>query len=807
MNSVQHYSIGREGAAGDENIPEWKKRLARGETVGGEGSDLFAPTALEVVFQEPVAQCPVSDSEKPWHLPDDFQSTRFSRTRVPVLEALEEEEEEASMNSMGSSQKSSDGSAPVVDDPRLRTLSGQEEVQNENMSLVTGTETANPDGGETSPLLSSPAQPASSPSWPSDLSRGTVEHESRLMQAPSPRNDDSIEGPSLTTQDYVKQAQQIMQMIRQRPDDILEESEHSIVNPNLSLVHVSQPGAVTPAPTSRRRPISHQKIGSMIWLTPLSEFTVHQIDRPLEVENSYVAARPLPNALKHAHGTLSLAVDELMRAITDAQPDELYWEQIRQLDLHDRGLDSLHRLQEYCPTLEEISASGNRLSQLTGVPSHVRTASLQSNQLSSLTSWGHLHNLQYLDISANKLQSLDGLGCLIHLRELRAKNNQIQSLDGIRDLDGLLHLELQNNEMAEVNFEYSRLSRLRLLDLSGNKLSKIENCHQLTSLRTLYLRDNDLAEFNAENGAFAKLKRLFLSHNKIQTIALSKFPLIGILALDHNRIRDLPGLAQARHLHTLSLREQSDSPDLLNTIFCSSSECRTLYLSSNAAPAEGLRVPPQPHYNLKYLELASCGLTCLPRRFGRFIPNCRALNLNFNAIEALDYLGSCRKLREIMIVGNRLSRLRRTCKAVSRIPVLAKVDMRDNPLTVGFYPPLRHDRLLKGGDAGSDIQDAYLLSPADKTQDTGWIQHLDEGTKLKRGLIELFLATGSRKLRQLDGLCFDRKAVSQQDELWQSLIDAGVLVKSKSRKPVAQLEEAVEDGESEDLPLDAEVDE
>ena len=48
-------------------------------------------------------------------------------------------------------------------------------------------------------------------------------------------------------------------------------------------------------------------------------------------------------------------------------------------------------------------------------PSSLRTLKIQRNYLSGLTAWGHLVNLQYLDVSGNDLESLDGFGSLIHL--------------------------------------------------------------------------------------------------------------------------------------------------------------------------------------------------------------------------------------------------------------------------------------------------------------------------------------------------------------------------------------------------------
>ena len=589
-------------------------------------------------------------------------------------------------------------------------------------------------------------------------------------------------------------------MFKGRPISRIDEQDEDDPGHELSLVHISQSNLMTPAQNNRMPPpVAKSKHASMICLTPLSEFSLHQNDQPRHLEASYVARRAHPTSLQQAHGSLALAVDDLMKAMTDAEPYELYWEHLRRLDLADKGLTSLHRLEEYCSAVEELHLSGNGVSQLNGVPVSVRTLLAQNNCLSSLTSWGHLHNLQYLDISRNGLESLDGLSCLAHLRELKANRNRIRNLEGILDLDALLYLELQSNELATVDFESAELTRLHHLDLSGNQLVEMRNASALPALQTLHVERNNLGEFGASDETFTMLHDLRLSLNQLEVINLDRFPSIQVLYLDNNRLHTIQGLGTARHLNTLSVREQSDSPNLLNTVFSTSSECRKLYLSSNPAPREGLKMPTLPHLNLKYLELASCGLTSLAFNFGGKIPNCRTLNLNFNAIKDLQPLKGCGRLNKLMMAGNRLNKLRRTCVALTRLPALTKIDLRDNPLTIGFYAPFRESRVIVHGGASTEVQDPYTLGSVDETFDSKWVTHLDEGTRMKRRTIELFLAKGCEKLLELDGLAFDRVVLLQQDEIWQKLACIGVI--SKASRTVSIRNDV---DEEEALPLDAE---
>ena len=152
-----------------------------------------------------------------------------------------------------------------------------------------------------------------------------------------------------------------------------------------------------------------------------------------------------------------MAVQDLVKTLTDVEPDEPYWEDIKQLNLCDRDLDSVHNLEDFCNRLEDLDLSNNNVAHLEGAPNSIRRLNVRSNALSSLTAWSHLANLQYLDISGNTVDSLAGLCMLVHLREVRADDNQISSLDGVMGLDGLLKLSVRRNKLTNVDFEGCQL--------------------------------------------------------------------------------------------------------------------------------------------------------------------------------------------------------------------------------------------------------------------------------------------------------------------------------------------------------------
>jgi hypothetical protein len=222
-------------------------------------------------------------------------------------------------------------------------------------------------------------------------------------------------------------------------------------------------------------------------------------------------------------------------------------------------------------------------------------------------------------------------------------------------------------------------------------------------------------------------------------------------------------------------------------------------LSSTVVPDGKLRLPCQPLFSLRYLELASCGISSLPAGFGTKIPNCRVLNMNFNALGCISRLQGMFHLNKLLLAGNRLERLRRSCLALSRHPALTKVDLRNNPLTVGFYsPPPLDDRLIVRSSSQPglpELHDPYVLPRQVQIVDLNWVRLLDEGTRLRRRTIELLLAQKCTDLVDLDGLKFDRDEILQPDKLWKALTELGVL-----KRPMLLQQGAFSEHE-EDLPV------
>lgn len=209
--------------------------------------------------------------------------------------------------------------------------------------------------------------------------------------------------------------------------------------------------------TALQPPTTGQQSSIGFHLSPLPDFTIHQIDRSFNLDLDHVAKRRGLLAQHEVDGTFSLATQELVKKLTDIEPYEPYWDYIRNVDLQGRGLLTLNGLHEFCGRLEGLDVSDNELGQLNGAPPCLRNLKIRRNCLSNLTAWGHLQNLQYLDVSGNQIQSLKGFYSLVHLRELRADDNEIESLNGIFQLDGLIRLRLRRNRVGGIDFEGSNL--------------------------------------------------------------------------------------------------------------------------------------------------------------------------------------------------------------------------------------------------------------------------------------------------------------------------------------------------------------
>ncbi|KAL9583864.1 MAG: hypothetical protein Q9212_002462 [Teloschistes hypoglaucus] len=569
------------------------------------------------------------------------------------------------------------------------------------------------------------------------------------------------------------------------------QSFHGPANASMDLV------VTTPLATSRsvllQSAFSSAQASSIgFQLSPLSEFTIHKDDRPAHRDVSRAVRHRGLLATHEVEGQLSLAVQDLVKKLTDLEPYEPYWDYIRHVDLRNRNLHSLHMLDEFCGHIENLDVSDNELGQLEGAPQSIRHLKARNNCLSNLVSWAHLHNLQYLDVSGNQIQSLVGFQSLIHLRELRADDNQIENLNGILELDGLMKVTLRNNHVLAADFEGCNLAHLTHLDLRHNQLNEVINLDQLPALRHLDLSQNYLKQISFPP-ASGTLQHLQLADNQLCTLDIGPIHRLKYLDIDRNTIPEIANIATHTSLGVLSWREQRLSVDQSGASihYEQCHNVRELYLSGNI-----LRTfAPDKHLlSLQHLELASTGLQSLSGDFGLKCPNVQVLNLNFNAVTELRPLLGIVKLQKLYLAGNRVSRLRRTASVFDRIGLeLTEIDLRQNPLTLGYYnsqqqsanvaekglivagknstAPRVEDDLLEGMEKCA----AYLLPRIDPTVDDAAQNRLDEDTSTRRRVYEMLISLRCKNLQRLDGVSLDRRKIASRDGVWERLRELGVI--------------------------------
>jgi Leucine-rich repeat (LRR) protein len=536
--------------------------------------------------------------------------------------------------------------------------------------------------------------------------------------------------------------------------------------PSLSFLINRTPGTQALSVRADESAMIGHHVGKLS-LSPLSEFTLNNSDQSFGFEVSYVMGHRHMETGDGSKRVMSMTIRELVDKLSEAEPREPFWEDMTELAICDKRLTSLHMLDEFCGKLVTLDASQNMLGHLDGVPPSVRQLKATNNMLTELTSWDHLMNLQYLDISGNEVSSLSALKNLVHLRSVKADNNHLTSLDGLDTHDGLLSLRARDNDIEEIDFAVTRLERLVDLDLGGNRISRVRNLDKCPSLSRLKLERNELRLF-APKRAVKSLRLLDVSDNCLSRLDVSAFPGLHTLHADRNCINKVSGFHRCRRLDSLSLREQHGEEPLDMSFLSTAYEVRKLFLSGNTM---GSFEPQVDFLNLQLLDLANCGLRELPRMMGQLMPNLRTLNINFNAITDLSPLLFVPRVKKLLVAGNRLADSTAVTELLTEFPHLTQLDLRDNPVTQGFYAPVQ---VLVTTDNKHHV-DPFTLPDADAERDETYARRLDQATKLRRRLHQVVFAASCKRLRKLDGLELNRHSIMARDELLKTLISDGLL--------------------------------
>lgn len=523
-------------------------------------------------------------------------------------------------------------------------------------------------------------------------------------------------------------------------------------------------------PKSSLRPDNAETLSRQIGnlsLSPISDFTAHQ-DRSYAFEVSYLVGDQNLVTGDPSKKRMSQTVRHLVSKIAEVEPFEPYWEDLKELELREKDLGSLHMLERFCGSLVKLNVSRNTIRALDGIPSSTRELTITHNMLSELTAWDRLANLQYVNVSNNDIKSLSAFNSLVHLRGLVADNCGLANLDGVRFHDSLLTLRARGNSIEKLNFDGTNLQRLTSLDLEGNKIREIESLHELSSLTYLNLKGNQMVKFSSAEPL--ALKHLIISDNKLRKVDVASMPRLHLLYADRNKLTTVEGLSRVPHLDSLSLREQGGSKPFDMSFLQTAYEVRKLFLSGNHL---GFFDPPRDFLNLQLLDLANCGLHRLPDNLGQMMPNLRVANLSFNGLSDISGLINIPRLKRLLLAGNRLSDIKSLLGVLSQFPWLTEVDLRDNSVTQGFYPPMRV--VIRDGEA--ETTDIFKLPDADPERDARYCGRLDMETRIQRRVYERKCMRSCKHLQKLDGLPANRKVRHVRDVVWKNMVLRGMLLR------------------------------
>ena len=173
-------------------------------------------------------------------------------------------------------------------------------------------------------------------------------------------------------------------------------------------------------------------------------------------------------------------------------------------------------------------------------------------QITDITAFSHLIQLQKLHLRDNQITDITPLAQLNQLNSLNLDDNQISDITALAHLTQLLELKISDNQITDIT-ALAHLTQLQHLYLMSNQISDITALAHLTQLQYLYLISNQITDITAL-AHLTQLQHLYLSFNQINDItALAQLNQLQDLSLGNNQITDVNELSKLGNLTRLEL--------------------------------------------------------------------------------------------------------------------------------------------------------------------------------------------------------------------------------------------------------------
>ncbi|MBQ9839195.1 MAG: leucine-rich repeat domain-containing protein [Oscillospiraceae bacterium] len=189
-------------------------------------------------------------------------------------------------------------------------------------------------------------------------------------------------------------------------------------------------------------------------------------------------------------------------------------------------------------TLHLSAPSQTSLEMISKLPA-LKSLTLTSCGLSSITPLQSATGLKYLNLADNTVRNISALSSMTQLEQLYISSNALTDLSALSNLTLLTDLDVSYNALNSIAPICSNTA-LQTLNVSNNNLTDLSSINLLSSLTELYAANNAIADVS-KLSACTKLQQLDISHNSIADItALS--PLNELVRFDfsYNQAAQLP---------------------------------------------------------------------------------------------------------------------------------------------------------------------------------------------------------------------------------------------------------------------------